>query len=34
MMAMLADVGADVAKSKPAVQDAYQIVADAAKRTR
>jgi TRAP-type C4-dicarboxylate transport system substrate-binding protein len=34
MMATLANVGADVAKSKPAVLEAYQIVADAAKRTR
>ena len=34
MMATLTNVGADVAKSKPAVLDAYQIVADAAKRMR
>jgi len=34
MMATLASVGEDVAKAKPAVRDAYQIVADAAKRTR
>jgi TRAP-type transport system periplasmic protein len=34
MMRTLASVGEDVSKAKPAVQDAYQIVADAAKRTR
>jgi TRAP-type transport system periplasmic protein len=34
MMKMLASVGADVSKSKPALHDAYDIVADAAKRTR
>jgi hypothetical protein len=32
MMATLANVGADVAKAKPAVLDAYQIVADAAQK--
>jgi TRAP-type C4-dicarboxylate transport system substrate-binding protein len=34
MMKMLASVGEDVSKSKPALHDAYDIVADAAKRTR
>jgi TRAP-type C4-dicarboxylate transport system substrate-binding protein len=34
MMATLASVGADVAKAKPAVREAYQIVTDAAQRTR
>ncbi len=34
MMSTLASVGADVAKSKPAVRAAYQIVTDAARRTR
>jgi TRAP-type C4-dicarboxylate transport system substrate-binding protein len=34
MMQMLASVGEDVSKSKPALHDAYDIVADAAKRTR
>ena len=34
MMATVANVGADVARAKPAVLDAYQIVADAAQRTR
>ena len=34
MMATLASVGADVAKNKPAVREAYQIVTDAAQRTR
>jgi TRAP-type C4-dicarboxylate transport system substrate-binding protein len=34
MMTTLANVGADVAKAKPGVLDAYQTVADAAKRTR
>jgi TRAP-type transport system periplasmic protein len=33
MMATLASVGADVAKAKPAVREAYQIVTDAAQRT-
>ena len=34
MMRMLSSVGDDVSKTKPAVRDAYQIVTDAAKRTR
>jgi TRAP-type transport system periplasmic protein len=34
MMATLASVGADVAKAKPALREAYQIVTDAARRTR
>jgi TRAP-type C4-dicarboxylate transport system substrate-binding protein len=34
MMHMLASVGDDVSKSKPALRDAYQVVTDAAKRTR
>ena len=34
MMATLANVGEEVAKAKPAVHDAYQIVANAAQRTR
>jgi len=34
MMHMLASVGDDVSKAKPALNDAYQIVTDAAKRTR
>jgi TRAP-type C4-dicarboxylate transport system substrate-binding protein len=34
MMHTLASVGEDVSKSKPAVREAYEIVADAAKRTR
>jgi hypothetical protein len=34
MMTTLASVGADVSKSKPAVQAAYEIVTEAAQRTR
>jgi TRAP-type C4-dicarboxylate transport system substrate-binding protein len=34
MMASLSSVGEDVSKSKPALHEAYQIVTDAAKRTR
>src|ERR1700724_1884543 len=34
MMASLSSVGEDVSKAKPALHDAYQIVSDAAKRTR
>jgi TRAP-type transport system periplasmic protein len=34
MMQTLASVGEDVAKAKPALHEAYEIVADAAKRTR
>ncbi len=34
MMRTLASVGEDVSKTRPAVHDAYEIVADAAKRTR
>jgi TRAP-type transport system periplasmic protein len=34
MMATLASVGEDVSKAKPALHEAYEIVADAAKRTR
>jgi TRAP-type transport system periplasmic protein len=34
MMATLASVGADVAKTRPAVRDAYQVVTDAAQRAR
>jgi TRAP-type transport system periplasmic protein len=34
MMKMLASVGDDVSKTKPALQEAYQVVTDAAKRTR
>ena len=34
MMASLSSVGDDVSKPKPALHDAYQIVSDAAKRTR
>ena len=34
MMHTLASVGEDVSKSKPAVREAYETVADAAKRTR
>jgi TRAP-type C4-dicarboxylate transport system substrate-binding protein len=34
MMATLANVGEDVSKSKPAVRDAYELMIDAAKRTR
>jgi TRAP-type transport system periplasmic protein len=34
MMATLASVGEDVSKSKPAIHEAYDIVTDAAKRTR
>jgi hypothetical protein len=34
MMQMLASVGEDVSQAKPALHDAYEIVTDAAKRTR
>jgi hypothetical protein len=34
MMRILASVGDDVSSSKPVLRDAYQLVADAAKRTR
>jgi TRAP-type C4-dicarboxylate transport system substrate-binding protein len=34
LMATLASVGEDVAKAKPAVREAYQIMVDAAQRTR
>jgi hypothetical protein len=34
MMGMLASVGEDVSKVKPAVHDAYEVVTDVAKRTR
>ena len=34
MMQTLASVGEDVSKTKPALHDAYEIVTDAAKRTR
>jgi len=34
MLQMLASVGDDVSKTKPAVRGAYEIVLDAAKRTR
>jgi hypothetical protein len=34
MMHMLASVGYDVSKSKPALREAYQTVTDAAQRTR
>jgi len=34
MMGMLASVGEDVSKEKPALRDAYEIVTDAARRTR
>jgi TRAP-type transport system periplasmic protein len=34
MMGMLASVGEDVSREKPALHDAYEIVTDAAKRTR
>jgi hypothetical protein len=34
MMEMLASVGEDVSKEKPALHEAYEIVADAARRTR
>ena len=34
MMRTLASIGEDVSKTKPAVHDAYELVADAAKRTR
>jgi TRAP-type C4-dicarboxylate transport system substrate-binding protein len=34
MMRMLSSVGDDVSKTKPALREAYQIVSDAAKRTR
>jgi len=34
MMHMLTSVGEDVSKSKPALHDAYEVVSDAAKRTR
>src|SRR5271170_4882775 len=34
MMQMLASVGEDVSKAKPALHDAYEVVTDAAKRTR
>jgi hypothetical protein len=34
MMQSLASVGEDVSKSKPALHEAYEIVTDAAKRTR
>jgi TRAP-type transport system periplasmic protein len=34
MMHMLSSVGEDVSKAKPALHDAYQVVTDAAKRTR
>jgi TRAP-type C4-dicarboxylate transport system substrate-binding protein len=34
MMRMFSSVGDDVSKTKPAVREAYEIVADAAKRTR
>jgi TRAP-type transport system periplasmic protein len=34
MMRMLSSVGDDVSKTKPALRDAYEIVVDAAKRTR
>jgi hypothetical protein len=33
-MQTLASVGEDVSKSKPALHDAYEVVANAAKRTR
>ena len=34
MMGMLVSVGEDVSKGKPALHDAYEIMTDAAKRTR
>jgi TRAP-type C4-dicarboxylate transport system substrate-binding protein len=34
MLQMLSSIGEDVSKAKPALHDAYEIVADAAKRTR
>ena len=34
MMRMLASVGDDVSKAKPALREAYQVVTDAATRTR
>ena len=34
MVKMLASVGADVAKTKPRVQEAYQLVTDAVARLR
>jgi TRAP-type C4-dicarboxylate transport system substrate-binding protein len=34
MMHMFSSVGDDVSKAKPAVREAYEIVTDAAKRTR
>jgi TRAP-type transport system periplasmic protein len=34
MMKMLSSVGEDVSRSKPELREAYEIVADAAKRTR
>jgi len=34
MMQLLASVGEDVSKSNPALHEAYEIVTDAAKRTR
>jgi hypothetical protein len=34
MMRMLSSVGDDVSKTKPALREAYEIVTDAAKRTR
>jgi len=33
MMKMLGSVGEDVSRSKPALHDAYEVVADAARRT-
>jgi hypothetical protein len=34
MLQMLSSIGEDVSRAKPALHDAYAIVADAAKRTR
>jgi hypothetical protein len=34
MMGTLASVGEDVSKENPALHEAYEVVADAAKRTR
>jgi hypothetical protein len=34
LLKSLASVGEDVSKAKPAVHDAYEIVAEAARRTR
>jgi hypothetical protein len=34
MMRILASVGEDVSSTKPMLRDAYQLVVDAAKRTR